>query len=88
MADDRGKSRPWLWPDRTIGKRESRRLREEHNETVNQHADMLAALQECEAWFNHPAIRTTMIKLGEQSTFHKLQSNRRRAIRKATEEGG
>lgn len=27
--------RSWLWPDRTIGKRESGRLREEHNEAVN-----------------------------------------------------
>jgi hypothetical protein len=25
----------WLWPDRVIGKRESRRLREEHNDLVN-----------------------------------------------------
>jgi hypothetical protein len=25
----------WLWPDRKIGKRESRRLRDEHNATVN-----------------------------------------------------
>lgn len=26
--------RSWLWPDRTIGKKESRNLREEHNRTV------------------------------------------------------
>lgn len=25
----------WLWPDHLIGKRESRRLREEHNKVVN-----------------------------------------------------
>jgi predicted ABC-class ATPase len=25
----------WLWPDRTIGKRESRLLREEHNAAMN-----------------------------------------------------
>lgn len=25
----------WLWPDRVIGKRESRQLREEHNATNN-----------------------------------------------------
>lgn len=25
----------WLWPDRTIGKRESRQLREEHNALLN-----------------------------------------------------
>jgi len=37
----------WLWPDRTIGKRESRTLREEHNATVNSHADLLACLRKC-----------------------------------------
>ncbi len=38
--------RPWLWPDRTFGKRESRKLREEHNATVNSHADLLEALED------------------------------------------
>jgi hypothetical protein len=38
-------ARPWLWPDHAIGKREARRLREEHNATVNEHADLLAALR-------------------------------------------
>jgi hypothetical protein len=35
--------KPWLWPDHVIGKRESRRLREEHNAAVNDCADLLAA---------------------------------------------
>lgn len=35
----------WLWPDRTIGKRESRVLREEHNKLANSHAELLAALE-------------------------------------------
>jgi len=34
----------WLWPDRAIGKRESRTLREEHNATVNALADTVEAL--------------------------------------------
>lgn len=38
----------WLWPDRTIGKRESRQLREEHNKIVNQHAELLEAVKKCE----------------------------------------
>jgi hypothetical protein len=37
--------RAWLWPDHVIGKREARRLREEHNAAVNERADLLAALQ-------------------------------------------
>lgn len=31
---------PWLWPDRTIGKRESRELREEQNRLVNRLAEL------------------------------------------------
>jgi hypothetical protein len=38
-------ARPWLWPDHAIGKRESRTLRDEHNATANEHADLLAALR-------------------------------------------
>lgn len=38
-------AKPWLWPDRTIGKRESRVLREEHNALFNSHAELLAALE-------------------------------------------
>lgn len=32
----------WLWPDHVIGKRESRRLREEHNHLVNELAKLRA----------------------------------------------
>jgi hypothetical protein len=39
------KTTSWLWPDHPIGKRESRRLREEHNKLVNSHAELLAALE-------------------------------------------
>lgn len=31
------------WPDRVIGKRESRRIRDEHNALFNSHAELLAA---------------------------------------------
>lgn len=33
----------WQWPDHNIGKRESRRLREEHNRATNAHAELLEA---------------------------------------------
>lgn len=39
------KLKSWLWPDHNIGKRESRRLRDEHNATVNVAVDLLAALR-------------------------------------------
>ena len=39
------KVQSWLWRDRNFGKRESRLLREEHNRTVQQHADLLSALE-------------------------------------------
>jgi hypothetical protein len=38
-------ARPWLWPDRCFGMNRARQLREEHNDTVNEHADLLAALR-------------------------------------------
>ena len=37
----------WLWPDHVIGKRESRRLREEHNAVVNSQAELLEACELC-----------------------------------------
>lgn len=33
----------FLWPDHNIGKRESRRIREEHNAAINALAEALAA---------------------------------------------
>jgi hypothetical protein len=57
----------WLWPDRTIGKRESGTLREEHNATVNQCADLCAALEAC-AFALEGA--TTMLDPAKVSTAH------------------
>lgn len=40
----------WLWPDKTIGKRESRKLREEHNAAVtvaHELAEALEGLADC-----------------------------------------
>ena len=37
----------WLWPDHTIGKRESRQLREEQNALVNAYNEVLNVLREC-----------------------------------------
>ena len=33
------------WPDHVISKRESRRIRDEHNELFNSHAELLEALR-------------------------------------------
>jgi len=35
----------WHWPDHIIRKRESRRLREEHNARMNERAQLIEALQ-------------------------------------------
>ena len=44
----------WLWPDKRIGKRESRKLREEHNAVVNLNAELVdiasEAITTLEAW--------------------------------------
>jgi len=37
----------WHWPDHNIGKRESRRLRDEHNALYNSHAELIAELKDC-----------------------------------------
>lgn len=51
------KTQSWLWPDRTIGKKESRVLREEHNAVVNLNADLLVACnQALEALRNVPFV--------------------------------
>ena len=34
------------WPDHNIGKRESRRIREEHNALFNSHAELVTALEQ------------------------------------------
>ena len=34
----------FLWPDHVIGKRESRRIRDEHNALYNSHAELAAAM--------------------------------------------
>lgn len=36
----------WLWPDHVIGKRESRRLREEHNALLNEFARLHARVSD------------------------------------------
>jgi len=36
------------WPDHVIGKRESRRIRDDHNALYNSHAELLRALRLCE----------------------------------------
>ena len=39
------KQTTWQWPDHVIGKRESRRLREEHNALANSHAELCRTLE-------------------------------------------
>lgn len=46
------KQTTWHWPDHVIGKRESRRLREEHNELANSHANLASSLSAMLSVFN------------------------------------
>ena len=46
MPNQKSTPASWLWPDHTLGKRESRRLSEEHNTAVNLQAEMAEALRE------------------------------------------
>ena len=45
IKGDREQPKCFLWPDHTIGKRESRRIREEHNLAMNQRAKLIDALK-------------------------------------------
>lgn len=56
-------ARPWHWPDHNIGKRESRRLREEHNATVNSHEEILGFARLVEAWLCSPALDTETLRV-------------------------
>ncbi len=47
------KVQSWLWPDRTISKRESRQLREEHNALVNQCSELRDTLADTVKLFDH-----------------------------------
>jgi hypothetical protein len=38
-------TKSWLWPDRAIGQKEARQLREEHNAVVNSHTELLEACE-------------------------------------------
>lgn len=42
--------RTWLWPDHVAGKRETRRLREEHNNLAIEHHNLRIALANCIEW--------------------------------------
>ena len=46
----------WHWPDHNIGKRESRRLREEHNAAMNLNAELVNGLEMAEKVFNVESI--------------------------------
>lgn len=39
--------RPWLWPSHIAGKRETGKLREEHNYAINQMQKLQTALKNC-----------------------------------------
>jgi hypothetical protein len=66
--------RSWLWPDHVIGKRESRRLRDEHNAAVNEAGKLAEALEGMMRAFAWNA-ETTVKEAGEDA----LQSDVRRA---------
>ena len=62
------KQTTWHWPDHVIGKRESRRLREEHNALANSHAELVLIAQ---AYRNY--LKTMAHTDGEVATFHHIE---------------
>ena len=66
------KSAPWLWPDHVIGKRESRRLREEHNALANEQAELLKALGEIAddaCWSDEDTVESLRVRLDNLSEY-------------------
>ena len=61
------KQTTWHWPDHVIGKRESRRLREEHNALANSHAELVLIAQ---AYRN--LLKTMVHTDGEVATYHHI----------------
>ena len=76
-------TRSWLWPDHAIGKRESRRLREEHNKLSNSHAELLEALS---ALLRQRRSRTPLIETCDM-TDAKIQAYERAEAAIAKAEG-
>jgi len=58
----------WHWPDHTAGKREMRRLRNEHNAAVNSHAELLGLAQMIEAWLCAPALDAETLRVIQKQT--------------------
>ena len=70
----------WLWPDHVAGKRETRRLREEHNRLYNSHAELVAAL---EAFFE--ATADPKVNGALPAVLHTFEAQARAALAKAQE---
>ena len=82
------KQTTWHWPDHVIGKRESRRLREEHNTLANSHAELMKAidnaLESLAADYEHMCDIGTPREIDETG---KIYMGARDALAKAKEVG-
>ena len=71
------------WPDHVIGKRESRRIRDEHNVLYNSHAELVTALN---GLFKHCAMVHKHWGEGDNTReADNAQEQARAALAKATE---
>ena len=70
----------FLWPDHNIGKRESRRIREEHNAAINDMSELLEALRETLSWMEDCLMDRQQRGLPSREAYETVRS----AIAKAT----
>lgn len=68
---------PFLWPDRVIGKRESRAIRELHNALYNSHAELLEALETAKNRFSALALDAHV----SENTIRAIASNGAQELR-------
>jgi hypothetical protein len=73
----------WLWPNRTISKTESAKLRDEHNATVNTAHELLTALRDVMGWYEDSNVAHLMTKIGEQAGYQTTVNAANKAIRNA-----
>ena len=65
----------WHWPDHVIGKRESRRLRVEHNLAMNQRAEMADGLRYLAQWIACNEFPENLHHLEMLRLIHEIENN-------------
>ncbi len=75
----------WHWPNKTIGKRESGEMREEHNALGNSEHALAGAVAELLATFHNSDVQQFMKERGDVAQYHKAIREAAKALRESVE---